>query len=215
MGIINRLATDKKGFESGDIYIKDAVAYWSVVYEPKTKLKSTDKEYAITLFVDSDDRKILEEDLLFNKTFFEVGRDKNKFKQVKFKTSKQASEDEFNYDSVEGLHGAQFTCAEFNKKGKKNVIAVYGPDGEKFDEDIGNGSKVLVKLFCYRNQEGMLNTMLKAVKVLEHVPYSSGGSGEVFDDVMNVTINTKPAEEDFGDVDDSVPFEVEDDSDLY
>jgi hypothetical protein len=214
MAIINRLVTDKKGFESGDIYIKEAVAYWSVVYEPKTKLKTNDKEYAITLFVDDETRKELEEDLLLNKTFFKTGVEKNKFKKIKFPTSKQVGEDDFNYDEVEGLSGAQFTCPEFTKKGGKNKITVVDNEGKPFSEDIGNGSKVMVKLFGYRNQEGMLNVQLKAVKVLEHVPYTSGGGGAAFDDVMGCAMDV-PTKEDPKDKFDDVPFDTEDEDDLY
>jgi len=218
MAIINRLTTDKKGFESGDIYIKEAVAYWSVVYEPKKKLKSEDKEYSITLFVDDETREELEEKLLLNKQFFLVGREKNKFKKIKFPLSSQVGEDDFNYDEVEGLNGAQFTCPEFTKGGKRNKITIVGPDGQPFTEDIGNGSKVLVKLFGYRNQEGMLNVQLKAVKVIEHVPYTSGG-GDGFDDVLGCKIETTvedaPVKEsDKGGFDD-VSFDVDEDDDLY
>lgn len=220
MSVISKLEKDKKGFESGYVYIKDAVAYWSVVYEPKKKLKSEEREYAITLFVDSKDREILEEKLLLNKTFFEVGVDKNKFKKIKFVTSDQTDdEDVFTYDEVKGLHGAQFTCPEFSKKGNENNIAVFGPYGEKFSEEIGNGSKVIVKLFCYRNQDGLLNTILKAVRVTEHVPFKAGGegSGEYYDDVMGVTIGAAPAKDEFGDVEEKsedMPWD-EDEDDLY
>jgi hypothetical protein len=214
MAIINRLTTDKKGFESGDIYIKEAVAYWSVVYEPKTKLKTNDKEYSIILFVDDETRKELEEDLLLNKTFFTVGVEKNKFKKIKFPTSKQVGEDDFNYDEVEGLSGAQFTCPEFTKKGGKNKITVVDNEGKPFSEDIGNGSRVMVKLFGYRNQEGMLNVQLKAVKVIEHVPYTSGGGGAAFDDVMGCAMDV-PTKDEPKDEFDDVPFDTDDDADLY
>ncbi len=72
---------------------------------------------------------------------------------------------------MKDLNGIQLTRKELNNAGKPSPVKVVGPDGKVFEEDIGNLSTVSIKLFGYRNKEGLLNVSLDIVKVEEHVPY--------------------------------------------
>jgi len=217
--------THKKDGKYEFVYIKNVTCYFASVHKPKdmhtkpdpavTKNPST-REYAITVFVDDKDRETLEDEILINKQLFKTGKDKNKKRVVKFKTSDQLKEGEkYHYDDVKGLNGIQFSRKELNNAGKPSPVKVVGPDGKIFDEDIGNLSKVSLKLFGYRNKEGLLNVSLDIVKVEEHVPYEGGDSGKIVDDELGIDTEmpeqakAREVAEEFGDDDESdeVPFD--------
>jgi|SRR5690554_3546742 len=180
------------------VYIKDVVAYYASVHDPKKKYEKpapdasnqSENEYAITLFMSEEDAETLMDDIKINKTIAEVGVTKNKKRKFRFPLSSQVEEGKPHYDDVKGLWGAQFTLNEFTNQGKKAELFVVGPDGKPFTDLIGNGSRVTVKLFCMRNREDLLNTRLNLVQVLEHVPYEGGtGGGDIVDDELGITID--------------------------
>lgn len=176
-----------------DLYLMNVPVFFASVHEPKLKYESTDKEYAVTAFVDDETREMLEDEFMLNKTLYKVGKDKNKKRKIKYPLEKQLPEDSkgIGYDEVEGLNGVQLTLAEFNKKGNANVLTVITEeDGEliPFDEDIGNMSICTIKLFGYINKDDALVVQLNTVRVDEHVPYEGGiQNGEVTDDILGGT----------------------------
>lgn len=207
------IATKKEGkFEL--VYIVDAIAYYPVIKEAKKKHtppkpdapNQSQNEYSMNVFVSDEDREKLE-DMLINKQLFKVGVDKNKKRKIKYPLDK--------FPELEGLNGMNLTCHEFTNAGKPSNFKVIGKDGKDFDELVGNGSIVTVKLWGYRNNDGELNVQMNLVQVKEHVPYSSGGGGMVTDDILGVTYDssasekTKKETEGFGNEMD-VPFDVDD-----
>tara|TARA_Y100000593_G_scaffold94032_1_gene191313 strand:+ start:78554 stop:79237 length:684 start_codon:yes stop_codon:yes gene_type:complete len=214
------------------VYIKNVPCYFASVHQPKdmhtkpdpskTKNPST-REYAITVFVDDADREKLEDEILINKQLFKTGKDKNKKRVIKYKTSKQLKEGEkYHYDDVKDLNGIQLTRKELNNAGKPSPVKVVGPDGKVFEEDIGNLSKVSIKLFGYRNKEGLLNVSLDIVKVEEHVPYEGGDSGKIVDDELGIDTElpeqakASAVVDEFSDDDsDEIPFDADDEDDPY
>ena len=210
------------------VYIKNVPCYFACVHEPKpmhtppdpTKTKNpSTKEYSITVFVSDEDREKLEDEILINKQLFKVGKDKNKKRVVKYKTSDQLKDGEkYHYDDVKGLNGIQLTRKELTNAGKPSPVNVVGPDGTVFKEDIGNLSNVSIKLYGYRNKEGLLNVTLDIVKVNEHVPYEGGDSGKIVDDELGIdtVIPEQKAAKKIADEfdDDDLPFDM-DDSEEY
>ena len=206
------------------VYIKDAIAYFASVQSPKDKYVpegvpkgSAGKEYSVTLFIDQADADVLDE-IGLNKTLAKVGKDKNKKRKIRFPLSDQVEEGKFNYDEVKGKIGVTFSAPDKNKKtGKPITVTVIDKDGKPFEELVGNGSVVTVKLFGYRNQDDLLNTRLDVVQVREHVPYEGGGGGggggaEIEDDELGVTYtrSTKREEESPAKSDeDDVPFDYD------
>lgn len=192
--------TDKKGKPNGmfDLFIKSGkdtpvIAFYAQVHEPKLKFQSdTDKEYSVDIFVTREDAEILDDDVRLNKTLFEVDVTKNKKKKIKY-----SSED---YPGTEGMVGFRVTCNEFTKKGKKNIILVGGEDGKKLPKEtlIGNGSKVHIKCFGYRNDDDLLVISLKALRVVELVPYESSGGGNQYND-DEIGIHYDPSEDEIDD----------------
>ncbi len=180
------------------IYLMNCTAYYASVLTPKKKFESpaadaknqSENQYEITVFFDKDVRDVLEAHTddggaFLNKTIFEVGVDKNKKRKIKF----PAGEGEL-YAPMKGLHGVQFSQNEFTNQGKPAVMTVVDAKGKTWPEDklIGNGSKVHVKLFGYRNREGMLVVSLNTVVVVDHVEYTGGGGAEQVDDVFGFAI---------------------------
>ena len=134
-----------------------------------------------------------------NKELFEVGRDKNKKKEVKYKLASQLKEGEkFSYDDVKGLHGIQLTVDTVDRNGYSHKVVVIDKDGQPFSEDVGNMSVCNVKCFAYKNREDMLIVSLDTVQVVEQVPYEGGGAGlnggEVKDDILGVSYSVPASE---------------------
>lgn len=195
--IIVRDLPKSNGLESANLYIKDAVVFYASVHEPKKKYNSEDKEFGVTVFIDEETKDKLLDEVMVNKTFSLVGKDKTNKppRRIKFPLSSQAEEGKVNYDVVDGMYGFNVAKAEFSKKGNKMFVNVIDKEGNDFKEDVGNGSVCTLKLFGYRNQDGQLCVSLDTLQVLEHVPYEGkSSSGEVADDVLGVSYKAKKAE---------------------
>lgn len=211
---------DKKNKDFFYVYIKNALCYYANVHKPKkiyqkspTAANPSENEYSITLFVDDKIRAQLEDDFVLNKQLAKVGVDKNKKRQIKYKLSSQVEEGKSHYDLAEGLNGIQVTLPELKRNGQPNALPVLGADGKPFEENIGNGSIVTVKLFGYKNQEGLLNVSLNAVVVIDHVPYEGGeggGDGMIHDEELGITYEYKRPEKKEEAVPEEPPFDIDD-----
>ena len=180
--------------ETLNIYVMNATVFYPVVHEPQKKYQSEDREYSILCFVDEEAKDKLLDEVLVNKTFALVGKDKTQKppRRIKFPLSSQVEEGKVNYDIVDGMYGFSVARPEFSKQGKPMTVNVIDKDGNEFTDNIGNGSVCNVKLFAYRNQDDQAVVMLDTVQVIEHVPYEAkGGSGSVEDDILGVTYKTK------------------------
>ena len=188
------------GLEACNVYIKDVVVFYAKVHEPQKKYQSEEREFGLTAFIDEAAKDKLLDEVLVNKTFAKVGVDKTTKppRRIKYPLSSQIEEGKVNYDIVDGLFGFSITKAEFSKGGKKMFVNVIDTDGERFTDNVGNGSVCTLKLFGYRNQEGQLVISLDTVQVIKHVPYEGNSSdGTVTDDVLGVkyTPNRAPKDE--------------------
>src|SRR5690554_4638177 len=212
--------------ETLNIYVMNTTVFYPVVHEPQKKYQSEDREYSILCFVDEEAKDKLLDEVLVNKTFALVGKDKTQKppRRIKFPLSSQVEEGKVNYDIVDGMYGFSVARPEFSKQGKPMTVNVIDKDGNEFTDNIGNGSVCNIKLFAYRNQDDQAVVMLDTVQVIEHVPYEAkGGSGSVEDDVLGVTYKTKQAgasqeaveeqkatkkqpDPEFDDFDDQIPF---------
>lgn len=190
----------KKGtLETVNLYLKNVPVFYPVVHEPKTKYQSQDREYSLTAFVDEATKDKLLDEVMLNKTFAQVGKDKTSKppRRIKYPLSSQVEDGKINYDIVDGMFGFSVAKPEFSKAGKKMAVNVIDTEGKAFTENIGNGSICTLKLFGYRNQDGQLTVTLDTVQVVEHVAYEQkGGSGGVVeDDVFGVSYQIKKAED--------------------
>lgn len=181
---VNQVVVKQEG-QFTNLFLLDVPVHFAKVHEPQKKYQSEDRAYQVTAFVDDEVREYLEDVVKINKQLFKVGKDKTKKREIKYKLSSQLGENEkFHYDDVEGLNGISLTLNEFTKKGKLAALTVIDADRQPFTEDIGNGSKLTIKLFGYRNQDDLLVVALNTVQVKEHVPYEGGSSGVVNEDVF-------------------------------
>ena len=173
--------------------------FYPVLHEPKTKYQSQDREYSVTVFVDEETKDKLLDEVMLNKTFAAVGKDKTSKppRRIKYPLSSQVEEGKVNYDVVDGMFGFSVAKPEFSKAGNKMVVNVIDKDGKAFTENVGNGSVCTLKLFGYKNVEGQLTVTLDTVQVLELVPYEQkgAGSGVVEDDVFGVSYEVRKAEQ--------------------
>ena len=214
----------------GNIYIQDVPVVYASVQEPKNKWTpegvtagSLGKEYSLTAFVDEETKNYLFDELLLNKTFFKVGVDKNKKRQIKYKLTSQVADAEEDwvsaYDPYENLYGVSLTLPAVKKNGQSNVLNIINTDGEQIDDLVGNGSVCTIKLFYYTNNDDQKNVTMDTIQVKELVEYEGGSAGE--DDVFGVTIQHKdapvqaqqpvqgtqtPVDEPTGDPEDNIPF---------
>lgn len=213
------------GHETVNLYLKNVPVFYAVVHECKPKYQSSDKEFSATVFVDEAAKDQLLDEVMVNKTFAQVGKDKTSKppRRIKFPLSSQTEEGKVNYDAVDGMFGFSVAKPEFSKKGNKMSVNVIDSKGEAFTENVGNGSIVNLKLFGYRNQDNQLVVTLDTMQVVEHVPYEGKGSSDsVQDDVLGVSYavkkveqpvqqeevkgNNKPTFESDEDLDESLPF---------
>lgn len=214
--------------ETFNVYVLNAPVFYAAVHTPKSKYQSTDKEFSLTAFVDEATKDKLLDEVMLNKGFALVGKDKTTKppRRIKYPLSKDVEEGKTNYDVVEGMYGFGLAKPEFSKKGNAMTVNVIDKEGRAFTQDIGNGSVCTLKLFGYRNPEGQLTVTLDTVQVVEHIPYESkSGDGNVVDDVLGTyavkKAESKPAEEeaptpkakaatqpapDFAALDDDIPF---------
>lgn len=189
-----------KNFEF--LYFKDVVAVYSSVYEPKKKFSQpvegvgnqSTHEYSMQVFFDSADREKLEDEVLINKQIFEVGKDKNKKRKIKFPIKDDKGEPTA-YTDLKGMHGMQLTLNQYTKAGKPANLFIVDKDGKPMEDLIGNGSRVNVKCLGYRNQDDQLVVSLNIVQVLELVPYE-GGDGSITDDELGISLELPEKKED-------------------
>ena len=173
--------------ETFNVYVLNAPVFYAAVHTPKSKYQSTDKEFSLTAFVDEATKDKLLDEVMLNKGFALVGKDKTTKppRRLKYPLSSQVEEGKTHYDVVEGMYGFGLAKPEFSKKGNAMSVNVIDKEGQAFTQDIGNGSVCTLKLFGYRNPEGQLTVTLDTVQVVEHIPYESkGGDGNVVDDVL-------------------------------
>ena len=186
------------------LYLKNVPVFFAQVLEPTKKYQSEDLAYQFTVFVDSDTRDKLElpvdeDGVAINKELKEVGKDRNKKKQLKYPLESQLKEGKGTaYDIVDGMHGMGLSLNDLTKAGKKSILKVVDADGKDWDKSkaIGNGSKVHVKCFGYRNVDEQLVVFPNLIVVVEHVPYEGGnGGGMVEDSVLGVSVDMSSAYE--------------------
>jgi hypothetical protein len=206
-----------------NIYLMDVPVVYASIQEPKDKYTpegvpagSLGKEYNLTAFVDKEQRDYLFDEILVNKSFFEVGNDKNKKRKIKYPLTTDEGEASV-YAPYAELFGCSLTQKEFNSKGKPNVVNVIDADGEQIPDLVGNGSRCNIKLFAYKNSDDQWNVSLDTVQVIELVKYEGKGAAAV-DDVLGVKIEHKTVQESAvkqpanepvcapDDFDDSIPF---------
>lgn len=185
------------------LYLKNVTVYFAKVLELSKKYQSEDLEYQLTVFVDTDTREKLElpvdeGGVAINKELKEVGKDRNKKKQIKYPLESQLKDGKGTaYDMVAGLHGMGLSLNEYTKSGKKSILKVVDSNGKDWDKSkaIGNGSKIDIKCFGYRNQDEQLVVFPNLIVVTEHVPYEGGNGGVVTDNVLGVTVDMSSAYE--------------------
>jgi len=184
--------------ETCNLYIKNATVFYAAIHEPKKRYQSDEKEFSLTAFVSEETKDKLLDEVMVNKTFALVGKDKTSKppRRIKYPLSSQVEEGKTNYDVAEGLYGFSVAKPELSKKGNKMFVNVIDTEGKPFTENVGNGSVCTLKLFAYRNQDNQLVVTLDTVQVLEHVPYEAkgNGSGSVEDDVLGVSYQVKKAD---------------------
>lgn len=183
--------------ETCNLYIKNAVVFYAAVHEPKKKYQAEEKEYSCTVFVDEGTKDKLLDEVMVNKTFALVGKDKTSKppRRIKYPLSSQTEEGKVNYDVVDGMYGFTVAKPEFSKKGNPMSVNVIDTDGNAFTDNIGNGSVCTLKLFAYRNQDNQLVVTLDTVQVIEHIPYEGKTAADsVDDDVLGVSYKVKKAE---------------------
>lgn len=195
------------------VYIKDAILIYPSVQRVKDKAEADKREekdkrhFEVQVFVSKEDREILEDTVLINKQIFEVNKDKNKKRKLKYPL-KDAEGEDTAYADLKGYHGLSLTLNEYNKAGKKNKLVVVDSEGNVLKDDVGNGSKGHIKLWGYRNQEDLLNVQLKIIKVTDLVPYEGGSNGGVEDDELGVNLSADElagGDADFDGIEDADP----------
>ena len=185
------------------LYLKNVPVFFAQVLEPTKKYQSEDLAYQFTVFVDSDTREKLElpvdeDGVAINKELKEVGKDRNKKKQLKYPLGSQLKEGKGTaYNIVDGMHGMGLSLNDITKAGKKSILKVVDADGKDWDKSkaIGNGSKVHVKCFGYRNVDEQLVVFPNLIVVVEHVPYEGGSGGIVEDSVLGISVDMSSAYE--------------------
>jgi hypothetical protein len=183
--------------ETCNLYIKNATVFYAAVHEPKKKYQAEEKEFSLTAFVDEETKDKLLDEVMVNKTFALVGKDKTSKppRRIKYPLSSQVEEGKVNYDVVDGMYGFTVAKPEFSKKGNLMNVNVIDTEGNAFAENIGNGSVCTLKLFAYRNQDNQLVVTLDTVQVIEHIPYEGKTAADsVEDDVLGVSYKVKKVE---------------------
>ena len=186
------------------LYLKNVPVFFAKVLEVVDNYAKDGKEYQFTVFVDNDTREKLElpvdeDGIALNKELKEVGKDRKKNKQIKYPLESQLKDGKGTpYDIVDGMYGMGLSLNELTKAGKKSILKVVDADGKDWDKTkaIGNGSKLHVKCFGYRNVDEQLVVFPNLIVVVEHVPYEGGNSGGVVEDsVLGVSVDMSSAYE--------------------
>lgn len=197
---INQVKTEAVLVKEGKnefLYLKNVPVFFAKILELGKKYQSEDLEYQMTVFVDTETREKLElpvdeDGVAINKELKEVGKDRNKKKQVKYPLESQLKDGKGTaYDLVNGLHGMGLSLNEMTKSGKKSILKVVDADGKDWDKSkaIGNGSILHVKCFGYRNQDEQLVVFPNLVVVVDHVPYEGNSGGIVEDSILGVSVD--------------------------
>ena len=185
------------------LYLKNVPVFFAKVLEVVDNYAKDGKEFQFTVFVDSDTREKLElpvdeDGIALNKELKEVGKDRKKNKQIKYPLESQLKDGKGTpYDIVDGMYGMGLSLNELTKAGKKSILKVVDADGKDWDKTkaIGNGSKVHVKCFGYRNVDEQLVVFPNLIVVVEHVPYEGNSGGMVEDSVLGVSVDMSSAYE--------------------
>ena len=186
------------------LYLKNVPVFFAKVLEVVDNYAKDGKEFQFTVFVDSDTREKLElpvdeDGIALNKELKEVGKDRKKNKQIKYPLESQLKDGKGTpYDIVDGMYGMGLSLNELTKAGKKSILKVVDADGKDWDKTkaIGNGSKLHVKCFGYRNVDEQLVVFPNLIVVVEHVPYEGGNSGGMVEDsVLGVSVDMSSAYE--------------------
>ncbi len=175
-----------KDLEQGNLYLMNVPVTFAAVIKATKKYQSEDLAWQTNLFVDKETKAKLD-DIGINKEFAEVGVTKIKKGANRGNLKYPLSE---HNEAYAGMFAAQFGRDVLNKKGEpRTPIKVVSPDGEAFTKDVGNGSICNIKMYGYRNEDGMLVVMLDTVVVVDHVPYERREG--LHDDILGVTIKSK------------------------
>jgi hypothetical protein len=183
--------------ETGNLYFMNVPVTYAKVLAPAKKYQQDDTAYQLNVFINADTMTKLE-DIGINKEFAEVGVTKIKKGANRGKV-KYPADVEANTPYV-GMFAAQLGRDTVKRDKNGAVVKEYAPlkllddKGQPFSDEVGNGSVCHVKAFAYRNTDGMLVVMVDTVVVVNHVPYVRG-DGEVFDDVLGISIKTEPKAE--------------------
>ena len=185
------------------LYLKNVPVFFAKVLEVVDNYAKDGKEFQFTVFVDSDTREKLElpvdeDGIALNKELKEVGKDRKKNKQIKYPLESQLKDGKGTpYDIVDGMYGMGLSLNELTKAGKKSILKVVDADGKDWDKTkaIGNGSKLHVKCFGYRNVDEQLVVFPNLIVVVEHVPYEGNSGGMVEDSVLGVSVDMSSAYE--------------------
>jgi hypothetical protein len=190
--VVYKVTKEAKGkdLELGNLYFKNVPVTFAQVLKAGKKFNSEDTAYQLHLFINKDTMDKLEE-IGLNKEMAEVGV--TKIKKGSNRGNIKYKLDEHN-ENYKGMFAASFsrdtvkrnkTTGEFIKD--IAPLKVVGAEGNPFTEEVGNGSICHVKMFSYKNEEGMLVVMLDTVVVLQHVPYTGKG-GDFFDDELGLSV---------------------------
>ncbi len=203
------------------LYLKNVPIFFASILSTKKKYQEEKaREYAMTVFVDTETREKLElptdeGGVAINKELKEVGKDRNKKKKIKFPLEKQLKDGKGTaYDEVNGMHGVSLALNEYTKSGKKSILKVVDKDGKNWPKDklIGNGSVVHVKCFGYRNVDDQLVVFPNLVVIVDHVPYE-GGNGTFEDDELGISFDLTEEYEAQAGEDDQKQESADDDDD--
>ena len=185
--------------EMGYLYLKNVPVTYAQIHTPSTKMASEDKAYQMNVFMDAETQEKWE-DYGVNKQLSQVGvtklsKGKNRGK-IKYPVKTDDGEDTAN-TPYEGMYATQLTRDTVKRDKKTNEITkthdplkVVDSQGNPFTDDVGNGSICHVKLFVYKNKEGMLNAQMDTVVVVEHVPYIKAGGSDGYDEEFGFAIKS-------------------------
>lgn len=197
--VVSQAAAGNK-LEMGYLYFKNVPVTYAKIHESSKKMNSEDKAYQMNIFIDADTMEAVEE-LGVNKNFSQVNVTKiskglNRGK-LKFPV-KDADGNPTANAPYEGMFATQLSRETVKRDKKTNeIVKEYEPlkvvdtEGNPFTADVGNGSICHVKLFVYRNTEGMLNTMMDTVVVVDHVEYVKAGN-DGYDEELGITVKSAP-----------------------
>ena len=191
--VVYKVTQEAKGknLEMGSLYFKGVPVTYAQVLKAGKKYQSEDTAYQLNLFINADTMEQLEA-IGINKEMAQVGV--TKIKKGQRRGELKYPLDETNKD-YEGMFAANFSrnTVKRDKDGAYvkdlSPLKVLDTKGNPFTQEVGNGSVCTVKMFAYRNSDGMLVVMLDTVVVIEHVAYNRDDS--YFDEELGIYIKTE------------------------